>query len=506
MESSGREYLGMVCKLYACAVLAVLPLYMKEGYWQIGDVKYELYRNVTLLCLAAGMLAGLICLAGRARAGHSGEVSAVRHGISFSVVDFFILSFALANVISYLESRYPDTAWYGYEQWHMGLLSQLLFTGSYFLISRGYDGSLLPVRCGQAALIAVSLLGVLNRLRVDPLGLFVGLTSMDWDYNHLLSTVGNINWLSSYLCVVIPLALADYLQTKKKSATYFTYAASLSGLLLLCIQGSDTGLLAFAAALLFLFVLGLKGKEQLRRVLSLFVGIAAAFTLLGVGIRVRDSWYTFPYDDKSRYLVCWWGWIPVLIALAILIRLTYKYDMPRFGRICKRCLWIGGGVALAGALLFLLVSWKIDYSWGNGRGGLWAMAVRAFREGSPGQKLWGVGPDCYGEYVYEFLPVREYLVQTGHFANSVFINAHNEWLNQLVNTGILGTACYIGIFVSSSVRYGKRVGKDNYFYLGLMTLGLYILHSIASFQQVMNAPILFLVIGMCESRCRKETH
>lgn len=489
MEKGGREYIGMVCKIYACAVLAVLPLYMKEGYWQIGDAKYELYRNITLFCLAIGLIGGM--------------VSAVELR-PFSVVDCFVLAYTFSNIVSCLASRYSDTAWYGYEQWHMGLLSQLLFAGSYFLISRGYDGSLLPVRCGEAALTAVSALGVLNRLRVDPLGLFKGLTSMDWDYNHLLSTVGNINWLSGFLCAVIPLALVDYLETEKKPAIYLAYAASLAGLLLLCIQGSDGGLLAFVAAIFFLLFLALKGKERLRRILALFLGLITAFILLGAGIRLRDSWYTFPYDDKSRYVITWPGWIPVLIILAVIYKRISVFEMAKVRRIMKRCLIAGASTALVCALAYLLVSWKIDYSWGNGRGGLWAMAVRAFWDGSPGQKLWGVGPDCYGRYVYEFLPVKNYLVQTGHFANAFFVNAHNEWLNQLVNTGILGTVSYMGIFAGSLTRYGRRACRDAYYHLGVMTLCLYGLHSLVSFQQVMNASVLFLVIGMCENRCRNH--
>ncbi|MDE6168054.1 MAG: hypothetical protein K2G28_06310, partial [Acetatifactor sp.] len=71
------------------------------------------------------------------------------------------------------------------------------------------------------------------------------------------------------------------------------------------------------------------------------------------------------------------------------------------------------------------------------------------------------------------------------------------WLNQLVNTGILGVCCYGGIFFCGAVRYRKDMA-------GLMALALYTVNSLVSFQQVMNAPLLFLILGICESRRRRR--
>ena len=38
----------------------------------------------------------------------------------------------------------------------------------------------------------------------------------------------------------------------------------------------------------------------------------------------------------------------------------------------------------------------------------------------------------------------------------------------------------------------------------MLALVMYGLHSMVSFQQVLNAPLLFLVIGMCEAERRKN--
>lgn len=130
------------------------------------------------------------------------------------------------------------------------------------------------------------------------------------------------------------------------------------------------------------------------------------------------------------------------------------------------------------------------------------MAVKSFQDGDLFQKLFGVGPDCYGMYVYEHIPVSNYIKQDGHWKKAIFTNAHNEWLNQLVNTGILGVISYGGIFASGLIRYVKRSKHDSFYYVGIMAILLYGVNSLVSFQQVLNAPILFLILGMCESRAR----
>ena len=122
------------------------------------------------------------------------------------------------------------------------------------------------------------------------------------------------------------------------------------------------------------------------------------------------------------------------------------------------------------------------------------MALDSFVQGDWKQKLIGAGPDCYAEYLMS-VGVSPTTSIEGYWSGAVYANAHNEWLTNLVNLGLLGTAAYLGIFVSSCKRYRGML-------LGLLALGMYGLHSLVSFQQVLNTPFLFLVLGICENRLR----
>lgn len=85
----------------------------------------------------------------------------------------------------------------------------------------------------------------------------------------------------------------------------------------------------------------------------------------------------------------------------------------------------------------------------------------------------------------------------GYFEGSVFTNAHNEWLTTLVNMGLLGVAAYAAVFITALQTYRKN-------FLAVLLLLTYGIHSLISFQQVLNAPLFFLILGLCEAAARGE--
>mgnify|MGYP007050423687 FL=1 len=155
------------------------------------------------------------------------------------------------------------------------------------------------------------------------------------------------------------------------------------------------------------------------------------------------------------------------------------------GVLC--CALAGIAVVLAWYLHRLLV---IDFAeWGNRRGRLWQMAWMGFRKGNLHQKLLGAGPDCFASYLGELLPGGTVLFDKGYFEGSVFTNAHNEWLTTLVNMGLLGVAAYAAVFITALQTYRKN-------FLAVLLLLTYGIHSLISFQQVLNAPLFLPDTGI----------
>ena len=101
----------------------------------------------------------------------------------------------------------------------------------------------------------------------------------------------------------------------------------------------------------------------------------------------------------------------------------------------------------------------------------------------------------FAAYLEQVLPGGTVLFDKGYFAGSIFTNAHNEWLTTLINLGVLGTAAYAAVFLTALRKYRRNS-------MAIMLLFTYGMHSLISFQQVLNTPFFFLLLGVFEAEQR----
>ena len=613
MKEGKNEFLGLLCNLYLVILLAALPLYTGDGYCQLGDTKYTLFRNLSFLCLGGWLLAGMpgrvrsvaeylrawkerckgeygteaqtgLTGDGAVRSGRRGmetagqkwrsRSGAGRKQAVFSSVDFAMMLYGICVIFSAVCSSYGELAWTGYEGWYMGAISQILFIGIYFFISRQYDGAAWPIYLGEAAFFLVTLLGLLHRLGIDPLGLMGNWNSGDWEYSHMLSTLGNINWLCGYYSVATAFVIVHFLRDRRRWLRVALYMVSVSAFVLLLLQGSQSGLLILGACVAVCFFLGGQQSGAWGKMLLLLAGTFFFMPLMEVLMRLRGSKAAVVADGNIFAFIGWYVWIlAAVICLFLYLLLERKGDVCeenpaeendrqeeiRIGEeiasvksetdelqgsagyrkeeqksdVWKRVLlrskaengcirralrrvataFLGVAIVLAGVLF-----WRgLDDSFGSGRGFLWRIAVESFIEADAKDKLLGAGPDCYAESVFNRLGADTDVWKGEHWEGAVFTNAHNEILSQLCNVGILGTVSYLAVFLAGMCRYGCASEKK-YGYgqreerlagycmggMGLLVLAMYGIHSLVSFQQVLNAPLLFLALGLCEAEMRRK--
>lgn len=480
MKNTKEELLETICNLYMIVIVAVLPLYMNGTYYLLGDTKYYLFRNVSFICLGIWLVMEGIFLFRK----------------KCSIVDICVLCYGVCNVLSACFSSFRSTAWLGYADWHMGAITQLLLIGIYFLVSRCYTRDATIIYLGEAALLAVTLIGLLNRLGVDPLGLYEGYIATDWECSHMLSTLGNINWVCGYYSAMLALPMAGYIYSRKRWKQIFLFVVSLLGLTLLCIQGSDGGPVVAMVGLGLCLILSVNNSERFGKALLLLTATVVMFPVMGKLITFFESQYATPIDGDYYAKMCWNGWwfIASFLGLVYVIHCCVKQRMKR--KIDKATV-ILLVLSACGIVYLTLVNWqgKSPEEWGSGRGALWILAWDAFLRGDWKQKLIGAGPDCFSVYLIgngNTLTIES----VGRWFGTIYANAHNEWLTHLINLGVLGVSAYLAIFISSLKRYRGML-------LGMLVLGMYGIHSLVSFQQVLNTPFLFLVLGLCENQCRR---
>lgn len=506
MNSDRKEFIGTMCNSYMVLLVLLLPLFHQGTYYLIGDSKYLLFRNITVAFLLLWVVYVAVSSVGswisakreisQGRLPYGRKVTGGKKHISpLSLVDICMLFYGGCVLLSAFASPYPETAWSGYRDWYMGALTQILFVGIYFFVSREYTRTAYPIRAGELGLLLVVVIAFLQRFGVDVFYLHQPFDLIDWESSHMLSTIGNINWLCGYLCVLLPLPVVGFFYSTGKHKQIVYYIISALALTLTLTQGSDMGILLVVACLGLGMIYGMRRLEFFRRSVLLALGVCVLCPVMGHLMKLLGTWEMLAVDGFISGRVTrpfWWILAGILFVVYLLLcRLPDKW-----GRWFSRFLLIGGIIMGLGLAVIYLCGLPGGEAWGSGRGGLWQAAWTGFGEADLLRKIIGFGPDCFAEYIYATPELSELIQMEDHWADSIFANAHNEWLNLLVNGGVIGVAAYLSIFVSALKRYRGMM-------LGVMVLLLYGINSLFSFQQVMSTPFLFLVLGICENKHRE---
>ena len=130
--------------------------------------------------------------------------------------------------------------------------------------------------------------------------------------------------------------------------------------------------------------------------------------------------------------------------------------------------------------------------WGNRWGFSWRATWQMFKEMNIGDKLFGVGPECYPYYAYS----RYKDVLDTMFEGLVLSNAHNEWYNAMINYGVIGGISYSYIFIMLIKYFYAKLSNDIICVGGTLRVVSYIGHNFFCYQQVLCTPILFCIVGL----------
>ena len=521
------DILDILVSLYMAAVMVVLPLYTTDtGYRYIGTEKCLLFRSSSLLAckviLPLAVVYLLCCLIkwhlfGRQRKGNKPVIS---------ITDLFAIGYLAAVICSYLHTSFrEETEWgdtfYGVTGWYLGLLTQLLFLGVYFMVSRLWQRKDWVIGLWVPAMAVVTLLGYLNRFGVYPL-------EMRATNPQYISTIGNINWYCGYIVTVVS-GIAYYLWQKwgisEKKWLHMAGVFVLGlGLASLITQGSSSGIVALVILLGVFYLLSMKDAEKLQR----FWG--GCILLSGVCLitwAIRLIWpQAVTYSESTTDLLTL-SPLPFFMMGGSLLCWFLVSRSRRTGRFCAKAwalLGIAAWLAAGGAVVifvFLLVintrhpgsigalselgAFTFNASWGSNRGITWMAGLTCFMDQDMLGKIVGVGPDAMALYIHSGVnPALKQMVEE-YFGRLMLTNAHNEWLTVLINEGLLGEVGYIGLMVSAVCRYLKAGGRGDAL-AGAAGMGVlaYTVNNIFSFQQVMGTSAVFLILGIGEACLRSR--
>ena len=499
---------------YLLLMFGIYPFYMKEGYVDIGEGKYEFFIHCSLGALVIlAVLAVLRSVQVMRQRRLAGEAYLIDWS-SVSVTDVFVLLFVAEITVSGLFSDFKEEVIWGTEGWHIGLIPLITLCCLYLILSRMWDGSKNVLYISMLVSGVVFLLGIL-----DSFSLY--LIPLEIRESGFISTMGNINWFCGYLSVLAPIGICMFLFSEKekeiKRLFYGSYAviAFMAGFS----QGSNSIFLWFGGLFFVLLWICVESKKKLADwfLLVFLWGISAQ--LVRLMKYLIPNGYNYEQDNLCGYftgnsLTLWIAILAFVVYAGLVWSMARKMPVENLSEDTVAKIRIGLLAFLAAGI----VSWVIlsimntwtdvagfissnlfvwNKTWGHGRGAALQAAFQMFEEMPFLKKLFGVGPDCFAAYAYSLPEVAAGL--RDYFGSSRLTNAHNELVTCLVNTGILGTLFYVGIFVSYIVRSFKAVGKDPFVKIAGICVCCYLVHNMVSFAQVLNLPFLILVMAMGES-------
>jgi putative inorganic carbon (HCO3(-)) transporter len=313
-----------------------------------------------------------------------------RYTFRRTALDWPIIIFLASQFISLVFSVNVRSSWLGYySRFNGGLASLLCYSILYWAFVTFMDrkSALKVISTGLWTAAIISFYGVLEHFGIDA-------TMWVQDVqNRVFSTLGQPNWLAAYLIALLPLSLSLGLSARNmtKKITY----VSLSLLLLVTIlfTKSQSGIAVTLITLFLYLILFLYQKRQVRLIIAglvlFFLLVTLSFKYITHGLRSLSYMFSFQnitaqamHDNSARP----GGTSSILI---------------------RRIVWQGG----------------FD---------IWLSSAKNF--------FIGTGPETFAMVYYQHRPIAHNYTSEWEL---LYNKAHNEFVNYLATTGILGLGSYL---------------------------------------------------------------
>lgn len=490
-------------------MLLLYPLIFTRLYSNISNTKY-----ITFMLFAITIYyAYIMKLAFKnIEVNKSFKPSIKKAWLNFSLVDYAMLLFLLANFVSVLLSDYKIEAFTGSCSKNMGLIYNVALVMIYFAIRGGCSISKGIFYALGSSYIIMILFSTVQFMGFDLFGFIAKLTSTD-TINYL-SLLGNTNVYSSYLCLVSPVFMVGAVLSKKQGNRIFCYILSTFGFIGLFTANSDSGYIGYFTAFILILFIATGYKERLIRYLYLCLLYLISTSIFFI-IYSNFKSQARPLSDITR-IMCYGSITKILILVfVLLIFILHKINFNENAiKITRRVIRILLGAFIVSAVFILIYLNIIDHnaslgkldvylkfsdSWGTDRGYVWKWSINIFKDGNLLRKIFGYGPGTCGiELLLNYGDIMKY--DLGYY----FTNSHNEYLEILINIGILGLASYIVAIVLTVVKNFKR--KNSLKLCFSIAIIAYCMQSFFIIMQPIVNPLVFIFLGLANAKSASDKY
>lgn len=518
------RYLYMIARIYVMIILAVFPLCVGfEGYDNIIYSKALVFWTVSIVFL---ILFGLFYFAYRLGLGKTEQP--LSFWKTFSIPDWAALAFLLIITISCILSPYKDMVFLGQANRNDGWLTYFCMIMSYFVLSRWYRPNQLDFAIYSISSMLVCVIGFMQFHGNDFMNLFpyYGARYVDGNGNPLFSgysisfrsTLGNINFVSIYVCIAIVIFGILYIRTKG-SLRFLYLAASIMNFDLMIIASSDAGKVGVFGAMILLIPYWMSERESFGRFLALvsswsFVYVIHHWIMIN---KIMPGWNDMS-PLRDRYLKARYSTLPlniifslciVLLAAGLVLLLIKKQSWPkiknaRITGVCVLGIMIFSGIAGVEVVGQRVPESNIVYearemlhgrmqdSFGSYRGFVWRKSLEQFGAGQP---FFGTGSDTF---IYAFGEKNQ--EESKSLLSVAYDKAHNDFLQILLCNGILAFISYLALMVSIVIQSMKKAFNDDILLIGFGGLLAYFIQSFFGIDTIVVTPIFWIILAIVRQR------
>lgn len=374
---------------------------------------------------------------------------------------FTLLTFLTIQTVSTFFSIDKFTSLFGYpSRLNGGLLSQFAYLSIFYagLVNLNFEKTKKILIAAVLSALFVSLWGIAGHFGRDPSCLVLAdqFTSDCWqeEFNpelRIFSTLGQPNWLASYLVLTLPFAISLAFIFEKKTLKNFFAATSIILFTALVMTTSRAGILGIGLGLVIMALL--LGRESIRENFKV--------------IRI------------------------IILGFLISIFLFGGFLFSRIGEIISQDRMSDVGSQTSGQAQVQAPTEPKGTESGEIRLIVWQGAIEAFKK----RPILGFGPETFAYSYYLYRPLSHN--QTTEW-NFFYNKAHNEFLNYLTNTGVLGLLAYLIFLVSALVSMYRYIDTKEISILAKATAAAifgYLVTIFFGFSTVASQTIMFLAFG-----------
>lgn len=484
--------------IFGYVMFIAYPLIFHDYFYDIVTCKFAVFIVVTIFFMIFTLIIN--------RKNKKDDIEE-----KISLEEKIVFAMFWINAFSFFLSEYKIEALTGAEGRHNGIVTIIAYLIIYLCLSGlkiDKEKILFAVAVGS---LLVSVLGILNFLNIDFLGFYDGL-SMQYKQFYM-STLGHVNVYSSYFAITLPVVLLLYFQSEKRLWKFIFYFLAIINILGLICSGCESAIIILGTV----FVCGL--VRQKRILFSLWYVLIVTVVFLN---RILVN-YNNAQEEKreiSRLMKClsnnkviFW----MIIIGGILVLFDYVQKKHGKEKVVKIFVLSSISILFFGYVFFLvyftfidkernLGKWatflRINDEFGSYRGYIWRIVVTEFKELSFIKKIVGIGPDALYPFVCEKYGNEMYVVTDAYYDN-----AHNEFLQYLITTGVAGLGAYLAFLVVKIKTFinNRRVNISKWDEIILCSCICYFVQSVVNINQVVTTPLYVIMLCILNAReCERK--